>query len=160
MLLPWFSDAQIASMWHHIIITLSTVFRLLISDTDIAHLQHTNILRQSISYFLSILSNLKQIETFYLKPSISNLKKIRPVGDELFHVGGRTDRHVEIRESLLLIWQRRSRLDSRGSWQASVVCLVYKLTPLPVSWNRGITGYLRNFSFSGGTLLCRFNTLQ
>ena len=42
VLLPRLSAAQFASMWHNVIFVLSTVFRVLISDTDISHLQRTN----------------------------------------------------------------------------------------------------------------------
>jgi hypothetical protein len=94
------------------------------------------------------------------KTSISNFIKIVPMGAELFYGsdGGIDMSKFKIR--LFLIWQRRSRLDLCGSYQASVVCLVYKLTTHPFSWNTGVIGYLRNFSLSGRTLLCRVTALK
>jgi len=39
--------------------------------------------------------NLNFLERFSDNTEISNFMKIRPVGDELFHAEGRTDRHDE-----------------------------------------------------------------
>jgi hypothetical protein len=44
-------------------------------------------------YCCRILNKLEFSRQFSINPQISNFMKIRPVGAELFHAHGRTDRH-------------------------------------------------------------------
>ena len=49
---------------------------------------------QSILYSFPILTKLKYSLRFSKNPRTSNFMKIRPVGAELFHMDGRTDRET------------------------------------------------------------------
>ena len=46
---------------------------------------------------LSDFNDTWSLPTDFLSPQVPNFVKIRPVGAELFHAGGRTDRHGDKR---------------------------------------------------------------
>jgi len=50
---------------------------------------------QSTIYFSRILIKIELFGQILKNPQISNFMKIRPVGAELLHADGRTDRHDE-----------------------------------------------------------------
>jgi len=63
------------------------------------------------SLFLSILMKLEFFRQIFKKiPQISNFMKIHPVGAELFHADGRTDRHDKNVYSFFAILRTRLKL--------------------------------------------------
>jgi len=46
------------------------------------------------------------VQIFFLNAPISNFTKIRPMGSELFHAGGQTDRHDEANSRFYAILRR------------------------------------------------------
>jgi len=81
--------------WFCIQLSSETSFILRINEQDNVIKVHRSP-RNVCRYSCNVLMKLELSRQNFEKYSSTNFVKIRPVGAELFHAGGRTDRHDEV----------------------------------------------------------------